>query len=69
MPIPALLTVRVQVKGVPRTATLLVLLALLIVRSGAATTVLLSVLDVTPPTVADAVLVTRPAETSPVVTV
>ena len=63
-----LLTVRVHVKGLPRTATLLVLSVFVTIRSGAAKTVLLSVLEATPPTVADAVLVTKPAATSPAVT-
>jgi hypothetical protein len=57
------------VNGVPRTATLLVLFTFETVKSGAAVTVLLAVLEVTPPTAADAVFVTKPAATSPAVTV
>jgi hypothetical protein len=58
-----------QVKGVPRTPTLLVLFTFVTVKSGAATTVLLAVLEDTPPAVADAVFVTEPTATSPAVTV
>ena len=64
-----MLTVRDHVKGVPRTATLLVLFTFVTVRSGAAVTVLLAEFELIPPAVAKAVFVTDPAETSPAVTV
>ena len=66
---PLLLTVRVHVKGVPRTPRLLVLFTFVTIKSEAAVTVLVAVFEVTPPTVAEAIFVTKPAATSPAVTV
>lgn len=61
--------VTVQVYVLPIAMTPLTLLLFTTVRSGARFTVLLSVFEVTPPAVADAVFVTDFAVTSPAVTV
>ena len=67
--LPPLETVKVHVKVLPMPVTSLTLLVFVIVRSAARFTVLLSVLDVTPLTVAEAVFVTKPAVTSAATTV
>jgi hypothetical protein len=64
-----LLAVIVHEKGVPRATTVLVLSVLVTVKSEAIVTVFVSGLDVTPATDAEALLVTKPAETSAAVTV
>lgn len=64
-----LLVVIVQLNELPKATLPLVSSVLVTVRSEGTLTVLLSVFEVTPPAVAEAVFVTEPVVTSPAVTV